>query len=345
MTGALAAAHAALSSAVSVAPAALAETGSTSTAEAVLFWVLAPVMVLAALGLLFARKAVHAALAVVVVMISLAFLYVAQEAPFLGVVQVVVYTGAVMMLFLFVLMLVGVDRSDSLVETIRGQRWIGVLAGAGLGVVLAGVVGRAAYPQAQGLVEANADSNPVGVARIVFGQHVLALEVVGCLLVVAALGALVLTHRRRLAPRVGQRELAERRVREGGNLVPLPAPGVYARHNAMDVPALGPDGRPLEHSVPRVLRVRGQEADAREYAARIDRVLAGGWANGAGSFTSATGDGPPLGARELARDAAGEDDRPQDAPGGADAPDEPSAASADARTADGDELRDEEVRR
>ena len=75
----------------------------------------------------------HAALAVIVVMISLAFLYVAQDAVFLGVVQVVVYTGAVMMLFLFVLMLVGVDSSDSLVETIRGQRWIGLLAGIGLG--------------------------------------------------------------------------------------------------------------------------------------------------------------------------------------------------------------------
>ena len=65
----------------------------------------------------------------------------------------------------------------------------------------------------------------------------------------------------------------------GGVLTPLPAPGVYAKHNAMDVPAHGHAGRPLEHSVPRVLRIRGQEADAREYAARIDRVLAGGGAD------------------------------------------------------------------
>ena len=110
-------------------PMSLTSAGLTTSAEAVLFWVLGPVMVLAALGLLFARKAVHAAMSVVVVMISLAFLYVAQDAPFLGVVQVVVYTGAIMMLFLFVLMLVGVDAADSLVETIRGQRWIGLLAG------------------------------------------------------------------------------------------------------------------------------------------------------------------------------------------------------------------------
>jgi len=265
---------------------ALTDEGLTSTAEAVLFWTLGPLMVLAALALLFARKAVHAALAVVFIMISLAFLYVAQGAEFLGVVQVVVYTGAVMMLFLFVLMLVGVDRSDSLVETIRGQRAIGVLAGLGLGVVLAGVVGRAAYGPATGLAEANTPSNPEAVAHLIFGEHVLAMEIVGALLVTAALGALVLTHRLRLTTKVGQREQAERRLRGGGHPVSLPAPGVYARHNAMDVPALLPDGTPLETSVPRVLRVRGQEADAREYAARIDRVLAGGWASGAGTFTS-----------------------------------------------------------
>ena len=86
------------------------------------FWVLAPIMVAAALGLLFARKAVHAALLLAVVMIGLAVLYAVQDAPFLFAVQIIVYTGAILMLFLFVLMLVGVDSSDSLVETIRGQR-------------------------------------------------------------------------------------------------------------------------------------------------------------------------------------------------------------------------------
>ncbi|WP_239078977.1 NADH-quinone oxidoreductase subunit J [Cellulomonas marina] len=240
----------------------LTETGRTTTGEAVLFWVIAPVMVVAALGLLFARKAVHAALSVVLVMISLAFLYVAQDAVFLGIVQVVVYTGAVMMLFLFVLMLVGVDASDTLVETIRGQRWIGWLAGVGLGAVLVGVVGGTVYAPATGLAEANADSNPVGVARLVFGEYVFAFEVVGALLVTAALGALVLTHHERLLPRRGQRERADARVKAGATLTPPPAPGVYAQRNAMDVPALDPQGRPLEHSVSRVLRARGQAADA-----------------------------------------------------------------------------------
>ncbi|MFI2754408.1 NADH-quinone oxidoreductase subunit J [Cellulomonas sp. P22] len=250
-------------------PTVLTDAGVTTTGEAVLFWVLAPIMVLAALSLLFARKAVHAAMSVVLVMISLAFIYVAQDAPFLGVVQVVVYTGAVMMLFLFVLMLVGVDASDSLVETLRGQRWIGLLAGIGLGVVLVGVVGRATYATPVGLTDANADSNPVGVARIVFGQYVFSFEVVGALLITAALGALVLTHRERLLPRITQRERADARVLAGGSLTPPPAPGVYARHNAMDVPALDPQGNPIQASVSRVLRIRGQEAGTAGFRAEI----------------------------------------------------------------------------
>ena len=115
----------------------------------------------------------------------------------------------------------------------------------------------------------------MGIAHAIFADHVFAMEVVGSLLVTAALGALVLTHRRRLTTKRDQKELADLRVAGGHHLAPLPAPGVYARHNAMDVPALDPHGNPIESSVPRVLRVRGQEADAAEYAARIDRVLAG----------------------------------------------------------------------
>jgi len=243
-----------------------------STAEAVLFWVLAPIMVLAALGLLLSRKAVHAALCVITIMISLAFLYIAQEAPFLGVVQVVVYTGAVMMLFLFVLMLVGVDASDSLVETIRGQRWVGWIAALGLMAVLTGVVGRAVYPDAAGLAEANAPGNPVGVARIIFGEHVFGLEVVGALLVTAALGALVLTHRQRLKAVVKQPERAAARVAAGARLTPLPAPGVFAGRNAMDVSALDPQGRPIEESVSRVLRIRGQQASTAPYRADASAI-------------------------------------------------------------------------
>ncbi len=256
--------------------------GTVSTGEAVLFWTVAPLMVLGALGLLFARRAVHAAMAVVLVMIGLAFLYTALEAPFLGVAQVVVYTGAVMMLFLFVLMLVGVDASDSLVETLKGQRWIAAIAGVGLLVVLAGVVLQANQPTPVGLEAANADTNPVGVARLIFGEFVFAFELTGALLITAALGALTLTHRQRLTRHVRQRELADHkmtRLADGGLLTPLPAPGVYARHNAADVPALDAAGQPIEASVPRVLRIRGQEravpdADVREIVGRPDAIAA-----------------------------------------------------------------------
>lgn len=267
----------ALASAV---PAVLQGTGTVSTGETVLFWVIAPLMVIGALGLLFSRRAVHAALAVVLVMVGMAVLYTVLEAPFLGVAQVVVYTGAVMMLFLFVLMLVGVDASDSFVETLKGQRWIAVLAGAGLLVVLAGAVVRATLPDPVGLDEANAVTNPVGVARLIFSEFVFAFELTGALLITAALGALTLTHRQRLTRHVGQKETAEHRLAtlgETGRLTPLPAPGVYARHNAADVPALDAGGNPIEESVPRVLRIRGQEravpdVDVREIVGRPEPV-------------------------------------------------------------------------
>ena len=267
-----------------------------SGGEAVLFWMLAPLMVLAALGLIFVRKAVHAAICVMFVMIGLAIMYVAQEASFLGVVQVVVYTGAVMMLFLFVLMLVGVDSADSLTETIRGQRWVGVLLGLGLLAVLLGVVTQATFPPAVGLELANAETNPVALARVLFADYVLAMEVVGVLLVTAALAGLVLTHRRRLTPRRTQASLAAERVAglpEGRILTPLPAPGVYAQNNAMDTPALGPDGKAILDSVPRVLRIRGQERSAASVLEAERAVLPELARRRGDGSAGTTGDGAP----------------------------------------------------
>lgn len=115
----------------------------TSTAEAVQFWVLGVVAVVGALGVVFATKAVYSAIFLATTMIVLAVFYVAQGALLLGVVQVVVYTGAVMMLFLFVLMLIGVDSSDSLKETLRGQRVAASLVGLGFGVLLIAGIGNA----------------------------------------------------------------------------------------------------------------------------------------------------------------------------------------------------------
>ena len=230
----------------------------TSGGEAVLFWVLAPISVLGALGLIFVKKAVHVAMCVALVMINLGILYIAQGADFLGIVQIFVYTGAVMMLFLFVLMLIGVDSSDSLVETIKGQKVAGFVLALGLGVVLITALGSVTFVSPVGLVKANADGNVTGVANLIFGKYVWVFEVTSALLITAALGAMVLAHRERLTPRPTQRQWSERRFREGRNLAGLPAPGVYARRNAVDTPALLPDGTPSELSVSRVLTARGQ---------------------------------------------------------------------------------------
>ncbi len=253
---------------------------SPGSAETVMFWVLGPVMVLAALGLIFARKAVHAALGMAVVMVGLGGIYLVQDADFLGVIQVFVYTGAVMMLFLFVLMLVGVDSSDSLVETIAGQRWVGILLSIGLAVLVITAVGSVTFASPVGLASTNADGNVVGIANLIFGKYVWAFEVTSALLITAAMGSMVLAHRERLGEKRTQRVQAEERFRSGRLPTGLPAPGVFARHNAVDTPALLPDGTPSDLSVSRVLRVRGQVRPAEEFdtavAAIEDDVEQGG---------------------------------------------------------------------
>jgi NADH-quinone oxidoreductase subunit J len=243
-----------------------------SGGENVLFWILAPVMVLGAMGLLFAKKAVHAALCMATVMVSLGVVYFAQHAPFLGGVQIFVYTGAVMMLFVFVLMLVGVDSSDSLIETIKGQRIAAVLFGLGIVVLLLSVLGNVTYGAPRGLDEVNADGNVGAIAAKIFGSYVWAFEVTGALLITAALGAMVLAHRERLTPRPTQRQLSVQRIRDGAIKAPLPAPGVFARHNAVDTPALLPDGTPSELSVSRVLTARGQNLSATDRASEITSI-------------------------------------------------------------------------
>ncbi|MFG3252068.1 NADH-quinone oxidoreductase subunit J [Streptomyces sp. NPDC048172] len=231
---------------------------STSTGEALQFWVLGTVAVLGGLGTVLLRRAVHAALCLAGTMIILALFYLANGAYFLGIVQVVVYTGAVMMLFLFVLMLVGVSAADSLKETLKGQRWMAAGCGLGLGILLIAGIGQASIGSFNGLEAANAEGNVPAIASLLFTKYVVAFEVIGALLTVAAVGATMLTHRERIEKAKTQREQAEERVRGGKQLPPLPAPGVYARHNAVDRPGLLPDGTPAEISVSATLRERGQ---------------------------------------------------------------------------------------
>ncbi|MDR0945857.1 MAG: NADH-quinone oxidoreductase subunit J [Bifidobacteriaceae bacterium] len=242
--------------AVLKAAAAAASSTGVSTAQMVLFWIVGIIAVLAALGLIFARRAVYAAGCLIVTMVCLAVLYVSMDAPFLGIAQVVVYTGAIMMLFVFVLMLVGVDVSDSFTELIRGQRAWSIICGLGLVLVLGGVAWRATLPATIGFQKDQ--DNITTITNALFGDFPFTLEVTGTLLIVAALGAVTITHRQRLTARRGQAELAVSRVAAGTQVSPLPAPGVYAGYNASDVPALDPSGNVIEQSVPEVIRLRGQ---------------------------------------------------------------------------------------
>ncbi|WP_314172189.1 NADH-quinone oxidoreductase subunit J [Streptomyces winkii] len=231
---------------------------STSTGETAAFWVLGTIAVLGALGTVLLRRAVHSALCLAGTMVILALFYLANGAYFLGIVQIVVYTGAVMMLFLFVLMLVGVSAADSLKETLKGQRWLAAACGLGLGILLVSGLGQAGVHTFQGLGAANSGGNVPALATLLFTKYVVAFEVVGALLTVAAVGATLLTHRERIEKSKSQREQAEERVRKGTQLPPLPAPGVYARHNAVDRPGLLPDGTPSELTISATLRRRGQ---------------------------------------------------------------------------------------
>jgi NADH-quinone oxidoreductase subunit J len=233
--------------------------GAAATAQGITFWLLAVISVVAGLGLVLARRAVHCAVLLAVVMLCLAVLYALAGAPFLAFVQVIVYTGAVLMLFLFVLMMVGVTATDSIVETIRGQRlWAG-LAGIGLLVLLALTVGHAVIGPAAPATAQFGNSNVQGVATLIFTSYVFPFEVTSALLITAAVGAMVLAHRERTTPKPTQRELARRRV-ASGSPAPLPGPGTYARHNGVDMPALLPDGSPSQLSVSPVISRQAEPA-------------------------------------------------------------------------------------
>jgi NADH-quinone oxidoreductase subunit J len=231
----------------------------TSTGEAVAFWILGVVAVIGAIGVVLSVNAVYSAMFLAMTMIVLAVFYMIQDALFLGVVQVVVYTGAVMMLFLFVLMLIGVDSAESLKETLRGQRVAGVVTGVGFGVLMIAGIGNVATGGFVGMTTANANGNVEGLAALIFSRYLWAFELTSALLITAAVGAMVLAHRERFERRKTQRELSHERFRPGGHPTPLPNPGVYARQNAVDVAALLPDGSYSGLSVSKILRTRGAD--------------------------------------------------------------------------------------
>lgn len=239
------------------------------TGAEVTFWIVAPLMVLGGIGLLVFRKAVYAALSMAFVMVNLAVLYASLDAMFLTFVQIIVYTGAIMMLFLFVLMLVGVDTPDSVVETLRGHRWFAGLAGLGLlGLIVFGIGDSLVDGPRVGLETANAANggNVESLAALIFGRYVFIFELTSALLITAAVGAMVLGQHARVRPKATQRELALQRMRDyaatGAHPGPLPNSGVIATHNSIATPALLPDGTISEASVSDALASRGVILDS-----------------------------------------------------------------------------------
>jgi NADH-quinone oxidoreductase subunit J len=196
------------------------------------------------------RNAIHSALSLVATMMSLGAFYVVEQGPFLGLVQIIVYTGAIMILFLFVLMLVGRDASDSIVETLRGQRWAAALFGLGLALLLALAVAKAfnnikpvdlSKPNANG-------SNVNSLAELLFTKYLFAFELTSALLIIAAIGAMVLAHIERDGRKPSQKMLARERIRSG-RPQPLPGPGVLSTGNSIGTPGLLPDGTISRESV------------------------------------------------------------------------------------------------
>jgi NADH-quinone oxidoreductase subunit J len=170
---------------------------ASEQAELIVFVVLAPLAVVAALGMVVNRNAVYSALLLVVNFFCLAGFYVLLEAQFVAAVQVIVYAGAIMVLFLFVLMLLGIGNKEAVSETIRGQRPAAVLLTLGLLVAVVGALLAGVFDaEPASLAQANEGGNVQAVGRTLFTRYTFAFETTGVLLVVAAVGALVLGKRK-----------------------------------------------------------------------------------------------------------------------------------------------------
>ena len=170
----------------------------------ILFWILAPISVGSAVAMLFMRNPIHSALLLILNFFTIAVFFLMLGSSFLFVVQIIVYAGAIMVLFLFVIMLLGVDREDSLRERIAGQRWVAIALGVGLvaevatavrlGVGLSGTSPAitSTLNQGTGSVKALAD--------VLFSSYFFPFEVTSILLIVAAIGVMLLGRRHATPP-------------------------------------------------------------------------------------------------------------------------------------------------
>ena len=167
--------------------------------DTLVFIVAAAICLTGALGVILARNPVHSALMLVMTLFGIAVLFVAQEAHFLAAVQVIVYAGAIVVLFLFVIMLLGVDRAQNLELSILPiQRWAALVFGAGSLLLLVGLIVVVNEPvtgaEARGGA-ASGDENVRLLARSLFSDHVYAFELTSLLLVIAVIGAVVLARK------------------------------------------------------------------------------------------------------------------------------------------------------
>jgi NADH-quinone oxidoreductase subunit J len=169
----------------------------------VVFWVFAPVSIGSAIAMLFQRNAVHAALFLIVNFFTIAVFYLVLGASFLFAVQIIVYAGAIMVLFLFVIMLLGVDRAEPLIEPIRGQRPLAVLLGSGIAlelfVAIRAGIGLSTRASADFDTVVNRGGNAVALSRVLFRRYFFPFEATSVLLIVAAIAVVVLAARQRRA--------------------------------------------------------------------------------------------------------------------------------------------------
>lgn len=170
-------------------------------AEVIIFFAMAALALVAALGVVLARNPVHSALLLVTVLVSIAVLFILQDAQLLAAVQIIVYAGAIVVLFLFVIMLLGVDREETLRDPVRYQRPAAIALGA---IALAELIFLSGYfwanhwttgnPSVRG--ELNGEGGNVEtVARSLFTDFLWPFEVTAVLLVAAVVGGVVLARR------------------------------------------------------------------------------------------------------------------------------------------------------
>lgn len=170
--------------------------------ELVVFVFAAAMILVGGVGVILRSHPVHAALSLILTLFGVAVLFVAQEAHFLAAVQVIVYAGAIVVLFLFVIMLLGVDRTEDIKsEPFKIQRPLAVIVGVGvIGLVTAAIVASRGVVASRGtgIIESDMvdpDSNIRQLSRSIFGDYVVAFEVTSVLLVVAVVGTVLLTRK------------------------------------------------------------------------------------------------------------------------------------------------------